>query len=112
VPQAGGYIIGATYDHDDLSLHVRPEHHAKNLAELAEFLPDWAQIDDPALLTGRIAHRVTTPSRRPLVGLLDGARFPTLYSNAAHGSRGLLTAPYGAERVADQIEGACVQLRG
>jgi tRNA 5-methylaminomethyl-2-thiouridine biosynthesis bifunctional protein len=112
VPLADHYLIGATYDHEDLSLALRPEHTQKNLAELAQYLPGWLKHGDISLPEGRMAHRVTTPNRRPLVGAL-GAAYPNLYVNTAHGSRGLLSAPYGAEAIADTLLGTpCLQPRG
>lgn len=104
VPQENSYLIGATYDHEDLALEIRAAHHQKNLDELGHYLPNFCT--PPETLQGRIAHRVTTRNKLPIYGKLHdevGNFFPNMTGNLAHGSRGLLTAPYGAEKIADII---------
>lgn len=92
-------LLGATYDHDDLSGTVTMENHRKNYEEAANAWPALFADDDMRDWQGRTSLRATTPSRMPYIKKLrDG-----VYINAGHGSRGMLSAPYGAELIADDI---------
>jgi tRNA 5-methylaminomethyl-2-thiouridine biosynthesis bifunctional protein len=134
----GSHCFGASFkfDSDDLSANV--EEHAENLAMLAELAP--ALYDalggaalDPAALAGRAAFRCTSPDYLPIIGpvarsdalaasyaaLGNDAKAqpdtacpyePGLYVNAAHGSRGLITAPLSGEILAAQLNGEVAPL--
>lgn len=108
ITQPHGHVLGATYDHDNLALTLSRENHEKNLADAAQFIPDWLTNADPRLLQGRIAHRVTTRDKQPLIGLhagLSAALEKPVYLTLAHGSRGLLSAPFGAQTLAATLFG-------
>lgn len=98
IPQPGGTLIGATYDRADLSGRVTDENHAKNLHEVAQFLPGWI---DGSPVAGRTSLRATTPDRLPYVGPLA----PGLWLSLGHGSRGMISAPLAAEIIASAICG-------
>ncbi|WP_120996079.1 bifunctional tRNA (5-methylaminomethyl-2-thiouridine)(34)-methyltransferase MnmD/FAD-dependent 5-carboxymethylaminomethyl-2-thiouridine(34) oxidoreductase MnmC [Stutzerimonas urumqiensis] len=126
------HTLGASFDFAATDLSLRAEEHRSNLDLLAAISPDLhARLEVANLnadsLEGRAAYRCTTPDYLPLVGpLADASAFadryaalgkdarlrpdtpcpwrPGLYVNAAHGSRGLITAPLAAELVAAWIE--------
>ena len=98
IPQGDTYLIGATYDHHDLSGAVTRENHQKNIADVESFLPGWNTA--PAI-GGRTSNRATTPDRMPYVGAIEDG----LYVSLGHGSRGFLSAPLAAESIASQICG-------
>jgi tRNA 5-methylaminomethyl-2-thiouridine biosynthesis bifunctional protein len=108
IPQTTGTLLGATYDHENLALTLSEENHAKNLADAAQFLPHWLTSTDTSMLQGRIANRVTTRDKQPLLGehaALSAALGKPVYLTLAHGSRGLLSAPYGAQAIAAALFG-------
>ncbi len=124
----GLHCMGATFSPEETALELRPADHAHNLATLKQLSPALyqalgAEHADPAQLQGRAALRCTTPDYLPMVGkMLDAglveARFEIgsrlgpehlpwldgLYVNAGHGSKGLLTAPLGAEIITALLE--------
>lgn len=97
IPTRGGVLFGATHDRDDDASDVRQEDHARNLATLAEALPDLAARLAGAPLSGRAAVRATTPDRLPIAGALGP---PGLFALTGLGSRGFSFAPLLAEHVA------------
>ncbi|SOD97080.1 tRNA 5-methylaminomethyl-2-thiouridine biosynthesis bifunctional protein [Caenispirillum bisanense] len=127
------HALGATYDRwrhrpDDWR-PVRPEDHARNLALLAEHLPDAAARLGAEPIGGRAGLRCTIPDHMPLAGPVhDAAAFRTAFADLHHGrrpqayppapyvpglfvlgalgSRGFQTAPLAAEVVAAEITGA------
>jgi len=132
------HCFGASFkfDSDDLSANV--EEHAENLTMLAELAPalydalGGARLN-PAALAGRAAFRRTSPDYLPIIGpvarsdalaanyaeLGNDAKAqpnatcpyePGLYVNAAHGSRGLITAPLSGEILAAQLNGEVAPL--
>jgi len=129
----GAHCIGATFDwvdSDDLNSapQVAEKDHARNLAELAQVLPDM--MPQASALTGRAAFRCTTLDHLPIVGPLPQqstylrdfaelrhghpwARYPEavyqpgLYGLTGLGARGLVAAPLAAEILAAQITGEC-----
>jgi tRNA 5-methylaminomethyl-2-thiouridine biosynthesis bifunctional protein len=98
VPLPEGVLIGATYDHEHLALQARHTHHEKNIADAEKFLPGLLY---PAARAheGRFSLRCNRPGRTPLIGAIA----PGVYANLAHGSRGMLSAPLGADRLAAQM---------
>jgi len=128
VPLADGVTLtGATYELDDPDTALRPDGHLENLERVAQMLPAFDGIVDPAeavKLAGRVAFRCVTSDRMPMVGNiadeaasardaqrlrgawpLDLPRVDGLYGGFAYGSRGLVWAALGAELIASQIEG-------
>jgi len=105
IPEGEHYLVGATYDHEDLSGTVTETNHAHNRAEAEAALPGWLQSGTEGW-KGRTSLRATTPDRLPYVGALGEG----LYVSTGHGSRGLLSAPLGAECIASLIAGEPVPL--
>jgi tRNA 5-methylaminomethyl-2-thiouridine biosynthesis bifunctional protein len=128
VPLADGVTLtGATYELDDPDTSLRPDGHLENLERVAQMLPAFDGIVDPAraaALAGRVAFRCVTSDRMPMIGNfadeaastrdaqrlrgawpLDLPRVDGLYGAFAYGSRGLVWAALGAELIASQIEG-------
>lgn len=105
IPTPQDYVIGSTYDHEDFSLNLRPENHQHNLATLMQFAPHMVK-GKPTLTRGRISYRVSAPDKRPVVGILmgpDGAAMAGAYTSLGHASRGMISAPYAAEKIAAHI---------
>ncbi|MES2984426.1 MAG: bifunctional tRNA (5-methylaminomethyl-2-thiouridine)(34)-methyltransferase MnmD/FAD-dependent 5-carboxymethylaminomethyl-2-thiouridine(34) oxidoreductase MnmC [Pseudomonadota bacterium] len=103
IPHGDRYLIGATYNHDVDDCTVTDDNHARNLEDLATFLPGWLQGH---ACGGRMALRATTPDRLPYVGAVGEG----LYVSTGHGSRGMLSAPLAAEVIASLILGEPVPL--
>ena len=62
---------------------------------------------NPARLAGRASLRCVSPDYLPMVGpvsAVSGESVPGLYISAAHGSRGLITAPLAGEMLAAYLE--------
>lgn len=101
IPQSEGHMIGATYDHDDFTLAVTEANHQRNKETLQKTLPAFLTQVDLSQWQGRSAIRATSFDRMPYLGKIAQG----LYVSTAHGSRGLLSAPLGAEILAAEIEG-------
>jgi tRNA 5-methylaminomethyl-2-thiouridine biosynthesis bifunctional protein len=100
IPGSNNVLIGATYDHNDFSLAVTEENHRKNREEAIAACPDLFADDDMSDWQGRTSLRATTPSRMPYIQKVREG----LYINAGHGSRGMLSAPYGGELLANLLD--------
>jgi tRNA 5-methylaminomethyl-2-thiouridine biosynthesis bifunctional protein len=128
----GAHSLGATHRFRDTSTDTTAGEHAENLARLATLAPSLytavgADRLDPAQLAGRAALRCSSPDYLPIIGpVVEAARFTTayarlahdatlqleapspwldgLYVNAAHGSRGLVSAPLSGELLAAYLE--------
>ncbi|WP_028241847.1 bifunctional tRNA (5-methylaminomethyl-2-thiouridine)(34)-methyltransferase MnmD/FAD-dependent 5-carboxymethylaminomethyl-2-thiouridine(34) oxidoreductase MnmC [Stutzerimonas azotifigens] len=131
--RGGEHTLGASFEFERQDCTPSEAEHRSNLELLRAISMELAgrlNVDDlaPGMLDGRVAFRCTTPDYLPLVGpLADAEAFattyavlgkdarqrpdrpcpwlPGLYVNAAHGSRGLVTAPLAAELLAAWIEG-------
>lgn len=127
----GGHLIGADYDHGSLERRVHPGVSRK----LWERMSRWIDVPPipSSALSGRVAFRTTTHDRYPYIGALHdydtfrlqanevlSARrpvsaseelikncpmLPGFFVSVGHGSRGLISAHYAAEVIADQIAG-------
>lgn len=128
----GEHHLGASFRFDRLDSEPSAEENQSNIALLASLAPSLTdaldtQSLDIARLKARAALRCTTPDYLPVVGPLvdpagfrqeyavlgkDASKRPTepspwnqgLYVNAAHGSRGLVSAPLSGELLAAWIE--------
>lgn len=98
IPQGEHILVGATYDHEDMSCDVTASNHAKNRAELEQALPGWAGAGTDRW-QGRTALRATTPDRLPYVGKVRQG----VYVTTGHGSRGMLSAPLAGECIASLL---------
>jgi len=129
----GTLTFGATFAPRERDTEVREADHAANLAELESTLPafvdalrDAGARLDPDHLEGRAAVRAASPDKSPYAGPVpdaeawlrdyaglakDATRVPEapgrhhagLWISAAHGSRGLASAPLCAELLASRI---------
>ncbi|MBB3330698.1 tRNA 5-methylaminomethyl-2-thiouridine biosynthesis bifunctional protein [Halomonas campaniensis] len=125
--------FGATFAPGETDPAAREADHAANLAELARGLPAFVEALraagadlSPARLTGRVGVRAASPDKSPYAGPVpdaeawredyaalarDATRVPDitgrhhegLWISAAHGSRGLASAPLCAELIASMI---------
>jgi|TARA_R100000935_G_scaffold6730_3_gene14450 tRNA 5-methylaminomethyl-2-thiouridine biosynthesis bifunctional protein len=98
----GGLVFGATHDRDDVGTDLRPSDHGRNLATLAEALPELAGWAGATVLSGRASVRAVTPDRLPLAGPAAAGQ-AGIYLLTGLGSRGFCLAPLLAEHVAAQI---------
>ncbi|WP_458524770.1 FAD-dependent 5-carboxymethylaminomethyl-2-thiouridine(34) oxidoreductase MnmC, partial [Onishia taeanensis] len=129
----GALSFGATFAPHDTDTTLREADHAANLAELEASLPHFtaalraAGVDlCPEHFEGRVAIRAASPDKTPYAGPVpDAARWREAYAvlakdarripetpgvhhaglwiSAAHGSRGLASAPLCAEVIASRI---------
>lgn len=124
-------VFGATYDPwaPDRAAFPTSSDDARNLAALAETLPDLADRVAPETMSGRASARAVTPDRLPMMGpvphleayatrfadLAKGRRDDSdepaplvegLYVLGGLGSRGFLWAPLLAEALVSEIAGA------
>ncbi|MGL6253523.1 MAG: FAD-dependent oxidoreductase, partial [Billgrantia desiderata] len=125
--------FGATFGPGETDMSEREADHAANLAELERGLPHFvAALRDagaelsPERLTGRVGVRAASPDKSPYCGPLpdteawredyatlakDATRVPDvpgrhhsgLWISAAHGSRGMASAPLCAELLASRM---------
>lgn len=125
--------VGATFAPGDTDMTERKGDHAANLAELERGLPDFVAALratgadlSPRALTARVGVRAASPDKSPYCGPVpdaqawrddyavlakDATRVPDtpgrhhagLWISAAHGSRGLASAPLCAELLASLI---------
>jgi len=132
-PLHGVLTFGATFAPREGDSELRDADHAANLAELEATLPalvaalrEAGAKLDPEQLQGRAAVRAASPDKSPYAGPLpdaaawqadyaclakDASRVPALpgrhhtglWVSAAHGSRGLASAPLCAELLASRI---------
>jgi tRNA 5-methylaminomethyl-2-thiouridine biosynthesis bifunctional protein len=113
-------LFGATSQIGDEDPACRDTDHEHNLAVLQR-LTDW-QPAPGAALEGRVAWRLQTPDRMPLLGPVPAAatsgrqplqprdieRRPGLYAAFAYGSRGLTQAALAGEVLAAWLTGAAM----
>ncbi|ALM51438.1 bifunctional tRNA (5-methylaminomethyl-2-thiouridine)(34)-methyltransferase MnmD/FAD-dependent 5-carboxymethylaminomethyl-2-thiouridine(34) oxidoreductase MnmC [Halomonas huangheensis] len=132
-PLDGWLTFGATFTPNSSNSEVCSEDHQANLAELDQTLPGYPArlaaagqslaIDD---LQGRAGIRAASPDKSPYAGpvpdeaawrtdyatltkdatriaAIPGKHHPGLWISAAHGSRGLASAPLCAELLASRI---------
>ena len=116
-------LFGATSQADDEDPACRDSDHAHNLAVL-DRLTDWRPAPGAAL-DGRVAWRLQTPDRMPMLGPApaptttatpgrrplrprDIERRPGLYTAFAYGSRGLTQAAIAGEVLAAWLTGAAM----
>lgn len=105
-PLAGGWGVGATYEHQPW-----PPQQA-TAANLQRFARWWRGLtgDDTPRSAGAPSRgsRAVASDRRPIVGGaydIDGQRLPRLLLNTGHGSQGTASAPFAAECIASELAG-------
>ncbi len=126
--KATKFTLGATFQFNDHSTAVRTQDHQLNLANFAQILPDIIGMVDCEQLEGQTNFRASPHDYLPLVGPIakyaefveDYAKLrqdkkarispicqchPSLYLNLGHGAKGMLTAPFCGELIADYIAG-------
>ncbi len=90
-------ILGSTYQPTTDFKALRAEDTQKNLAAAA-FLP-WLKNVNKQMISGRVAYRLTTKDRLPVLGEVS----PGLYLSLGHGSRGLISAAFAAEMLIREV---------
>jgi tRNA 5-methylaminomethyl-2-thiouridine biosynthesis bifunctional protein len=99
IPMRDGVLFGATNDRDDVARDVRAEDHRRNLAALAQGLPQLAGRLAGRRLEGRASIRVATADFLPMAGAAPQGP-AGLFVLAGFGARGFTLAPLLAEHVA------------
>lgn len=98
------WLIGATYDRDNLSLEPSIRDQVDNFERLENLVPDIAEQLKPSFARGLVKNwvriRCATSDRLPVVGEVS----PGLWVCTAMASRGLTFAPLCAELLAAQCE--------
>jgi tRNA 5-methylaminomethyl-2-thiouridine biosynthesis bifunctional protein len=126
-PNLGEYFtLGASFKFGDNDLSIKIEEHEENIRNLITVIPDLAEEINWQTIQGQANFRASTTDYLPLVGpIADHTKFiqayqllakdanywietpcpylPGLFINAAHGAKGLLTAPICGEIIADYI---------
>lgn len=99
------WLVGGTYDRDNLSLEAGIRDQVDNLERLENLVPDKATHLKPEFERGLVQNwvgiRCATTDRLPIVGEV----LPGLWLCTAMASRGLTYAPLCAEILASQISG-------
>jgi tRNA 5-methylaminomethyl-2-thiouridine biosynthesis bifunctional protein len=101
-PTRDGVLFGATHDRDDVTTDARAEDDRRNLAALAEGLPELAAKLADAPLRGRAAIRATTADHLPVAGAVPRSA-PGLFVLGGLGGRGFCLAPLLAEHLVARI---------
>lgn len=125
-PFDGGVLFGATFDNVETDAAPAPDERSRerNLAMLADLVPDCRAMLDQTTLRSRAALRAATPDRAPIAGLApDVPAWLDRYQGLAHGqrvtgeppahaglylfgglgARGLVLAPLLGERIAAEM---------
>lgn len=96
----GAHFVGAHYRHNDMNDAPSEEDTAEILSRLYRTFPT---ISDLQVASSRVCFRASTHDRMPYIGKLPSHETTSLFINAGHGSRGLITAPLGGELIARHI---------
>lgn len=123
----GAHTIGSTFDPRNQDTEVTNADNQANLVYLKSTCPDFYRSLDPIVIeNAKAALRCQTPDMLPMLGQVcdyqsfmhdyaDIAKgqlkksypltqyFPNLYINSAHASRGLISTPYCAEILTNEI---------
>lgn len=123
----GQHCIGSTFDPRNKSLTATETDNQTNLSYLKEYTPDFfSRLGNINISSAKAALRCQTPDMLPIVGALpDYQQFisdyadiakgqlkkdypllknlPNLYINTGHASRGLISAPYCAEILVNEM---------
>lgn len=120
------YTIGASFKYVS-DTEIKIEEHLENIDNLKEILPNILNNIDIQKIHGKVGFRTSTTDYLPLVGpIADYAMFNHVYQNlrkdanfwietpcpylkglfinAAHGAKGILTAPICGEIISDYID--------
>lgn len=115
----GTHLVGASYDHQYMASEVCATRSKDLLRRLCLRVPSL-DPEELSVVNGRVSYRTSTHDRLPYVGLVpteDSARaaieglgdspeyYPSLYVSSGHGSRGLLSATFAGELLAQEILG-------
>ena len=99
VPTAEGrasWFMGATFERQCQTAHVKAEDHAANQLRLAALLPALGRAMAGQFELDRVhgwaGVRCTLPNRLPAVGPVDRQRLPGLYLSTGQGARGISLA--------------------
>ncbi len=109
LPLPEGIVLGSTYERIQPCPPPRAEVSTNLLSRFTAAFPDDAWVGSlpasAANLRGWTGVRVTTPDRLPVVGMVQTAADRPCAVLTGFGSRGLLTAPLGAEVLASLCTG-------
>lgn len=92
----GQHLVGASYDHQSLSMDEDLSQTQDLLDKLYQNLPQLSALEPCGY---RVGIRTTTQNRMPIVGEIE----PGVFVNIAHGSRGLVSCGISGEIIAGLI---------
>jgi len=118
----GGFVVGSSFEHGNESIEVRQETQLEILRSLQRMVPSF-RFDESREYAGRVAFRCSATNHMPIVGAVPNAEefakgfraqsyrsvdigwkepwwVSGLYVSTAHGSHGLVTAPWAGEFIA------------
>lgn len=118
--QDGMHAMGATFAHGDLDTEVREEDNTRNLNMISNLSPQFNEASSAEITYARASMRCGSPDYLPYLGPLlptttlkptsvsitnfdDLPAAQGLYVHIAHGSKGLMTAPYCATVLARRL---------
>ena len=124
--RGASYTIGATFKPGDIGKDIRLEEHRENIDTMLPYIAQLGEQVELNNIQGRANIRASCNDYLPLTGpIADYTKFmldyqglakdanykidtpcpyqPGLYINAAHGAKGMLSAPYCGEIIANYI---------
>ncbi len=94
--QNGMHLIGASYDHDSLSMEENSEQTKDLIFKLQSNVADLGNLE---AVDYRVGIRTTTKDRMPIVSEIESG----VFLNVAHGSRGLISSSECAEDLVSRL---------
>jgi len=95
------HLLGATYDRENLDLVVKESDNRDLISRTHLASPDL-DLTPENIVSSRTAHRTSTTTKLPIVGMLASAPGPAAV-NIGHGSRGIVYAPLSSQILADLL---------
>ncbi len=125
--KGNSYVIGATFKFKDLDNQIKIAEHLENINNFKDIMPQITNAIDTTNIQGKVSFRSSTTDYMPLLGpIANYDKFKIAYQdlakdsnywietpcpyltglfvNAAHGAKGILTAPICGEIIADYID--------
>jgi tRNA 5-methylaminomethyl-2-thiouridine biosynthesis bifunctional protein len=101
------WLVGATFQRDDIELKARDKDRSKLLAKLNELLPELPPTELSALFAQGspwVGLRAAQKNRQPWLGQIDVLKNPKLWICAGLGSRGLSLSLLCAQTLANEMQ--------
>ncbi len=99
----GVHALGASFCPADTDTEIRESENQSNLAMISRLSPAFSTVINAQTQHARAALRCGTPNYLPIYRSVDKPAFPNMYLHVGHGSKGLMTAPYCAQQLVEQL---------